>query len=464
MQLRAPVIALLSGAAIAASAVASAEPAFPGGNGLIAFVTSPNDNADVYTVTSRGCELTRITTAAGRDLYPSFSPDGMKITYQRDFTNGLVTGSANWVINSDGTGAVQLTPATEGGDGRAEWAPDGKELTFRHETDPHRVPTERSWEIYTVKPDGSGLKRLTTNELAEDSPTYSPDGSRIAFTRRAATGDEFNPAPEEIWVMNSNGTQESQVTNNNFRDTDLQWAPVGNLVLYSSLRNGDSDLFVVDVTTGVETQLTSHALVERGAWRPDGQQIVYSTGNDIYVINPDGTGRDKLGTNIGKYPKYSPDGTQIVFSGADEFTVRTIPAAGGPARKVFGDRDTYLSGGPFLDWQPLSPQPPVVDVTAPSITNVRDIPDPFFPEEGGVTLIRFATSEHSFVTVTLHRNGTRVATAQSNKYECAGEVEVLWRGKAGGQIAPQGTYTYKIKATDEAGNVGRATGKVTLKR
>ena len=465
MRFRAPLITVVSVVTIAASATAAADPAFPGTNGVIAFVTSPNENADVYTMSSRGCDVTRITTAEGRDIYPSFSPDGMKITYQRDFSNGPVTGFANWVVGADGTGALQLTPTDEGGDGRAEWSPDGTLLTFRHETDPHRIPTERSWEIYTIAPDGTGLKRLTNNEIEDDEPTYSPDGSMIAFTRRAATGDEFNPAPEEIWVMNSNGGNETQVTNDTFRDSEPQWAPVGNLIMYQSLRNGVNDLFVVDVTTGVVTQLTSAGLAARGAWRPDGQKIVYSTGNDIYTINPDGTGKQKLGSNIGKYPSYSPDGTQILFSGADEYTVRTIPAAGGSVRKLFGTR-TDNAGGPFLDWQPLGPQPPVVDTTAPSLTEVRDIPDPIFPEQAGagVTLIHFVTSESAFVTISVHRGGDLVARVLRNKYRCAGVVEEPWRGKAGGQIVPAGTYTYKIKAQDEAGNVGRASGKVTVKR
>ena len=459
---RALLLTIASVVVIGVAGSGSAEPAFEGSNGVIAFVTSPNDEADIYTVSPRGCDLHRVTTATGRDLYPSFSPDGNRIAYLRDLSSGAGGGWENWVVSADGSNPVRLTPPNEGDDGPAEWSPDGTRLAFRHEVDPHRTPTERSWEIYTIASDGSDLQRLTNNELWEDSPTYSPDGSRIAFTRREAGANEFNPAPEEIWVMDADGSDPVQITHNQDRDMDLQWAPVGDLVMFTRLVDGDSDLFVVDVSTGVETQLAALPLVERGAWRPDGSKIVYSEKNDIYDVNPDGTGTRKLGSNIGKYPKYSPDGTQILFSGADEVTVRVMDADGGHLRRVFGDRDTYLSGGPFIDWQPLGPQPPVTDVAPPVLTEVRDYPDPFSPATGGVTFIRFVTSEHATVTVSLHRNGRLVTKAQNAKYECAGFNEVLWRGKAGGRVVPDGTYTYKIKAEDAAGNIGRASGKVTV--
>lgn len=462
--MRVTIVLAAVGLVLLAAAVSTAEPSFPGHNGHIAFVTAPDGDADIYTISPQGCDLFRVTTASGRDIYPSWSPDGTKMTYQRDFSAGVVTGTENWVIGADGTGAIKLTPPNEGGDGRAEWSPDGSRLAFRHETDPHRRPTFRSWEIFTIAPDGTGLLRLTTNEVSDDSPTYSPDGTKIAFTRRAATTDEFNPAPEEIWVMDSDGTDQVQLTNNQFRDFEPQWSPNGDQILFTSLRTGSqTDLYLVDVLTGAETELATLPLPERAAWSPDGSRIVYSEANDIYEVTSDQSVHRRLAAGVGKFPSYSPDGTMILFSGADEFTVRTMNSDGQQRRRVFGDRDRFVSGGPFLDWQPTGPPPPVTDTDPPNITAVRDFPDPFSPN-GGLTFIRFETSEHASITISLHRNGNRVARPLNNRFRCAGFIEIPWRGRSGGRAVPDGTYTYRIEAEDAAGNVGRASGKVTVRR
>ena len=100
-------------------------------------------------------------------------------------------------MNADGSGAVSLAGAP-GFDGTPEWSHDGKWIVFHSRRDGDKA------EIYKMKPDGSRLTRLTTNEFNDVYPFFSPNGKRIAF-------QSDRDGHRNIYVMNSDGTGQKRL-------------------------------------------------------------------------------------------------------------------------------------------------------------------------------------------------------------------------------------------------------------
>jgi Tol biopolymer transport system component len=136
---------------------------------------------DIFAVDRNGMNMKQLTTAAGVDDQPAWSPDGGRIAYRRI---DPVTGrSAIWVMNSDGTGQVNLTPdfAATYSTGDPAWSPDGSRIAFAAV---RFTGTGTTSGIWSTNPSGSDRQQHAASMNGFDShPTWSPDGQHIAFTR-----------------------------------------------------------------------------------------------------------------------------------------------------------------------------------------------------------------------------------------------------------------------------------------
>jgi Tol biopolymer transport system component len=102
--------------------------------------------------------------------YPSWSPDGKRIA----FNNNLAGSGRMYIVNVDGSGLVDLSGVGQGHE--VAWSPDGRSILFASDRD----HSDNYNDIYVMRPDGSGLQRLTTTR--GETPAWSPDGRHIVFS------------------------------------------------------------------------------------------------------------------------------------------------------------------------------------------------------------------------------------------------------------------------------------------
>src|SRR5579871_666228 len=173
--------------------------------------------AQIAMVRPDGSGYAQVTRGASNNGFPSMAPDGKRFVYR---TFGP-DGEGLRIMNLD-TQAV--TPLTEGYDNFPLWSPRGDLIMFSRQAD-------GDYEIYTIKPDGTDLKRLTYSKGNDAHMTWSPDGERIVFaSTRLGFKDEaiYTDAPQpygELFVMKYDGTDVQQLTDNQWEDGTPAWVP-----------------------------------------------------------------------------------------------------------------------------------------------------------------------------------------------------------------------------------------------
>ncbi len=190
-------------------------------------------------------------------------------------------------------------------------------------------------DIFVMNDDGSRRRRLTQNTTAFDNyPRWSPDGTQIAFTRYMDKGKRQTSG--ELFLMNADGTDLQRLTHNNVTDASPSWSPDGTQIVFDSTRSGHWEVYIIDVATGVVTQLTSGGRDGGSAspdWSPDGTQIVFErfliirngiggiAWKTIYVMDADGQHQRRVlpdppqdgPPTLRYFPRWSVDGQRILF-------------------------------------------------------------------------------------------------------------------------------------------------------
>jgi Tol biopolymer transport system component len=209
-----------------------------------------------------------------------------------------------YLVKLDGSDPVRLTddPAR---DSFPAWSPDGKKIVFVSNRDGNQ-------DIFVLNPDGSGQTNLTPHEKPDKHPVWSPDGTRIAF-------ESQRDGRSEIYVMNADGSDQRRLTDNGRNNEEPEWSPDGSRIAFASRPIGDSvcQVHVMDADGTNQTQLTAEGTRCSPTWSPDGTKIASISDIEIFVMNADGSGPRQLVHAQGQvhYPTvaWSPDSTRLAF-------------------------------------------------------------------------------------------------------------------------------------------------------
>lgn len=271
-----------------------------------------------------------------KHAWPMWSADGRTIYYMSD-----KTGPENiWSVAAAGGAEKQITHFT---DGRVLWptiGDHGRTIVFERDLTIWKLDTRsgRAEEVPITligSPSGAGLENVTTSKFEEMA--LSPDGKKLAVI---AHGDVYV-------TTEKNGGEAIQITHTPQVEANLEWSPDSTKLIYTSMRDGNSNIFEYDFRTDKETQLThGTAQDENPRWDPDGKAIAYTRDDrEVHLLTP-ATGKDVvLAKDLMWFPelKFSPAGDWLAYTvyGYDGFrNIKVVPTGGGEARYV-----SFLANG-----------------------------------------------------------------------------------------------------------------------
>lgn len=273
-----------------------------------------------------------------RDMYPSVSPDGKQVVFQSNRTGS----NQIFIMDLEDGRPRQLTDFPGGAETPA-FSPDGQHIVF------DVYLGEDNNDVFTIRPDGSGLQQLTDSPGYDGHPHWSADGRRIVFN-----SDRTSPDPEagwsdrwhEIFSMNADGSDVRQHTQCKAVCTYGSLSPDGTKVLYRKVTSTagfnwelgnidrNSEIFMADIDGGNETNLSNNAAFDGWpVFSPDGGRIAFASNRSgpartgqIWLMNTKGGGLLQLSHGPWSHaqPAWSADGKgiyayQLLETEDDEF-------------------------------------------------------------------------------------------------------------------------------------------------
>ena len=271
-------------------------------------------------------------------------------------------------------------------------------------------------EIYVMNPNGSEQTNISNNSAFDQEPSWSPDGTKIAFV-----SDRDDPYNIEIYVMDAvDGSNPTRLTDNPTGDVQPNWSPDGTKIAFVSDRDGNAEIYVMDAVDGSgQTRLTNDYRPDyTPSWSPDGTKIAFNAyrdvGSGIFVMNSDGS-------------------EQINISNSRSW------------------EDFFPDWGPVTDTEP----PVEEDTTPPVLTMPEDIVVEATTEQGAEVTYNVSAEDDRDGNATLEEDGS---ITQDN---IGGDITISCEPPSGSTF-PVGDTTVQCTATDEAGNEGTASFTVTV--
>lgn len=254
------------------------------------------------------------------------------------FAGACANSSCIKVISPAGGG--EHTVSLTAGANHAHYSPNGRVLVF------DRRGRAGCCQIYTVRANGTHLRRIT-HGFDDEDPAWSLDGMQIVFSRRPKSG------PAELYVVNADGTHLHALTSGAVGGSAPDWSTTG-LIAFEGHGSSGNDIFVMRPDGTGETDLTngSPSGCSSPSWSPGGRWIAFICGTDVWRMRADGTEKTRLThtASFKDHPAVSPNGRLIVYqdfvTGLSQLWV--MRADGSRRRQITHDNSSNAAP----TWQP----------------------------------------------------------------------------------------------------------------
>jgi TolB protein len=194
-------------------------------------------SGDIWVMNGDGSGAANLTNTDWPEAEPAWSHDSHRIAY----VSSKPDEYGIWTMNRDGGNQERLLdPSSVGAvlEGKIEWSPDGSRIAFGGN------------DIFVVDSDGTNHVRLTDHNATEEAPPWAPAGDKIAFASNMS-------GMFDVWVMNADGSEPRNLTNDGAEDWTAAWSPDGSKIAFSGMRNGDWDILVMNSDGSCATNITN---------------------------------------------------------------------------------------------------------------------------------------------------------------------------------------------------------------
>ena len=271
----------------------------------------------MVAITLASCATARAQTRAISLAYqvthvdqasPAISPDGTRMVYAV-----AIEGKEQlFIVNLDGSESVQITHDSSNHDNPI-WSPDGRKLVFASDKNGGEA-------IYIMDARGGGEERLTDNQHQYIHPAWSADGTKVIY----CSNDDVHPPQKnasEIYSIDLK-SREIRTLITGGTNTYPSWSLDGQKIVFRKIIGDmNSEVFVANSDGRDQRNLSNNVAFDGWpAWSPDGTQIAFASNRDgnykIFIMNADGANVRLLADTEGRAtePRWSPDGKRVYFT------------------------------------------------------------------------------------------------------------------------------------------------------
>jgi TolB protein len=251
----------------------------------ILFSSNQSGKWEIWSMTQEGKNLSHLTNLQEEIHYPSWSPDHTKFVC-------ATNEKSIWII-SPGKRQEKLTNIPSNCNHPA-WSPDGDRIAMACYTFDNRKEDSDIW-IYDVS-NGKSYK-LNRLDYIQSYPAWSPDGKQLVFI----TGYRVSSSQiiEELWIINSDGSDPKPVVKEGGYAIQPAWAPDGKKIAFASNKSGNMDIWAIELIGNKLAQLTSDPSSDTDpSWSADGSKIVFTSTRSgqmqIWIMDSDGNNQKQL--------------------------------------------------------------------------------------------------------------------------------------------------------------------------
>lgn len=243
----------------------------------IVFESTKDGKSAIYTIYADGSNLQKLTGGQVTDGQPRWSRDSKSIVFysQRDGHLQL------YVMNADGSNQRKLTNEPDL-DYLPDFSPKGDFVVFQSRREQPGI----AHDIYIIRVDGTNRTRLTDEKNGYTSPKWSPDGKKIVFERAVVTKKYYRELSREemaqmknsteIFVMDKDGTNPKNLTNNEVEDSAPQWSKNGKTIYFMSNRDGSPNVYTMNPDGTKVRKIADGKIVTNPFISPDEKYFAYT--------------------------------------------------------------------------------------------------------------------------------------------------------------------------------------------